>query len=79
MPVNTGSPFFLTVKLTGELDTAQEYTILTAGSGSSGRAKVVVDKPSASGAWRTKLVAGDGGVKVLTAYFVKPGLTVIIR
>jgi autotransporter-associated beta strand protein len=69
----------LTVKLTGELDTAQEYTILTAGSGSSGRAKVVVDKPSARGAWRTKLVAGDGGVKVLTAYFVKPGLTVIIR
>ena len=69
----------VTVKLTGELDTAQEYTILTAGSGSSGRAKVVVDKPSARGAWRTKLVAGDGGVKVLTAYFVKPGLAVIIR
>ena len=70
----------LTVKLTGELDTTQEYTILTAGSGSSGRAaSVVVDTPPAKGSWRTKWVAGDGGTKTLVAYFAKPGFVLVIQ
>ncbi len=69
----------VTVKLTGELDTTQEYTILTAGSGSAGRAAVVVDAPSAKGTWKTKWVAGDGGTKVLKCYFSKPGFTLILR
>ena len=70
----------LTVKLTGELDTAQEYTILTAGSGSSGKAtSVVVDTPPTKGVWRTKWVAGEGDAKTLVAYFVKPGFVLIIQ
>ena len=71
----------LTVKLTGELDTTQEYTILTAGSGSSGRAASVaaVDTPPAKGSWRTKWVSGEGGTKTLVAYFVKPGFVLIIQ
>ena len=69
----------LTVKLTGELDTTQEYTILTAGSGSSGRATVDVDTPPTKGVWRTKWVAGDGGTKTLVAYFAKPGFVLVIQ
>ena len=69
----------LTVKLTGELDTTQEYTILTAGSGSSGRATVVVDTPPTKGSWRTKWVAGDGGTKILKCYFAKPGFVLVIQ
>ena len=68
----------LTVKLTGELDTDDEYTILTAGSGSSGRATVVVDNPPTKGSWRTKWVA-SGDTKVLKGYFAKPGLTIVFR
>ena len=70
----------LTVKLTGELDTTQEYTILTAGSGSSGRAaSVKVDTPPTKGRWRTKWVSGEGGTKTLVAYFVKPGFVLVIQ
>ena len=69
----------LTVKLTGELDTTQEYTILTAGSGSSGKATVVVDTTPTKGRWRTKWVAGDGGTKILKCHFAKPGFVLIIQ
>ena len=69
----------LTVKLTGTLDTAQEYTILTAGSGSSGRAVAMeTDATYTKGVWRTKWVA-SGDTKVLKGYFAKPGLTIVIR
>ena len=69
----------LTVRLTGTLDQTQEYTILTAGSGSSGKATVVVDTPPTKGRWRTKWVAGDGGTKTLVAYFAKPGFVLVIQ
>ena len=69
----------LTVKLTGELDTTHEYTILTAGSGSSGKATVDVDTRPTRGSWRTKWVAGDGGTKTLVAYFAKPGFVLVIQ
>ena len=63
----------LTVKLTGELDTDTEYTILTAGSGSSGRATVEVDDSPSKGVWRTKW---DG--TTLKAYYVGPGFVIRI-
>lgn len=67
------------MKLSGALDTTQEYTILTAGSGSTGKPTVVVDTPPARGTWKTKWVAGDGGTKVLKCYFSKPGFMLILR
>ena len=63
----------LTVKLTGTLTQGTEYTILTAGSGSTGKATVVVDNPPEKGAWRTKW---DG--TTLMAYYVKPGFVITI-
>ena len=69
----------LTVRLTGTLDQTQEYAILTAGSGSSGKATVDVDTPPTRGNWRTKWVAGDGGTKTLVAYFAKPGFVIGIQ
>lgn len=69
----------VTVKLTGELDTTQEYTILTAGGDSAGKATVAVDTPSTKGTWKTKWVAGEGDVKVLKGYFSKNGLIIILR
>ena len=69
----------LTVKLTGELDTEIEYTILTAGSGSSGKATVVVDTPPTKGSWRTKWVDGEGDTKILKCHFVKPGFVLIFQ
>ena len=70
----------LTVRLTGELDVSQEYTILTAGSGSSGKAVAVeTDATYTKGVWRTKWVAGDGGTKTLVAYFAKPGFVLVIQ
>lgn len=70
----------LTVRLTGALDQTQEYAILTAGNGSSGRAaSVEVDTPPTKGRWRTKWVAGEGDMKTLVAYFVKPGFVLIIQ
>ena len=68
----------LTVKLTGELDTDSEYTILTAGSGSYGKATLVVDAPPAKGVWRTKWVT-SGDTKILKGYYVKPGLVIIFK
>ena len=68
----------LTVKLTGTLDTTLEYTILTAGSGSSGRATLVVDAPPTKGSWRTKWVT-SGDTKILKGYYVKPGLVIIFK
>ena len=69
----------LTVKLTGELDTDDEYTILTAGSGSSGRAtSVEVDTPPTKGRWRTKWVT-SGDTKILKGYYVKPGMVIIFK
>ena len=70
----------LTVKLTGTLDTESEYTILTAGSGSSGKAVAMeTDATYTKGVWRTKWVAGDGGTKTLVAYFAKPGFVLVIQ
>ena len=69
----------LTVKLTGELNTENEYTVFTAGSGSSGKATVVVDNPPTKGSWRTKWVSGDGETKTLVAYFAKPGFVLVIQ
>ena len=63
----------LTVKLTGELNTANKYTILTAGSGSSGTASVEVDTPPSAGVWSTKW---EGST--LKAYYVKPGFVITI-
>ena len=68
----------LTVKLTGELDTDSEYTILTAGSGSYGKATLEVDARPAKGVWRTKWVT-SGGTKILKGYYVKSGLVIIFR
>ena len=63
----------LTVKLTGTLTEGTEYTILTAGSGSTGKATVVVDDPPENGAWRTRW---DG--TTLKAYYVGPGFIIRI-
>lgn len=68
----------LTVKLTGELVTDSEYTILTAGSGSYGKATLVVDAPPAKGVWRTKWVT-SGDTKILKGYYVKSGLVIIFK
>lgn len=68
----------LTVRLTGALDQTQEYAILTAGNGSSGRATLVVDAPPAKGVWRTKWVT-SGDTKILKGYYVKSGLVIIFK
>ena len=69
----------LTVKLTGTLDTTQEYTILTAGSGSSGKAVAVeTDATYTKGVWRTKWVT-SGDTKILKGYYVKPGMVIIFK
>ena len=68
----------LTVKLTGDLDVSQEYAILTAGSGSTGKAAVVVGNSPEKGAWRTKWVTSDD-TKVLKGYFAPSELIIIFR
>ena len=64
----------LTVKLTGELNTANEYTILTAGSDSTGTASVVVDDGALG--WSANWVDGDGDTKVLQASYTTPKIDV---